>query len=55
MQYLLNLTRTTKNTYRFDNEDEESALRIVYVQQTMFPAGPPPIIKVTIEDFRDVT
>ena len=55
MQYLLNLTRTTKNTYRFDNEDQESDVRTLYVQQTAFPHGAPDTIKVTIEDFRDVT
>ncbi len=55
MQYRLTLTRTTKHTYRFDNPDEDSDLRTVYVQQTAFPAGAPPTIKVTVEDFRDVT
>ena len=55
MQYILTLTCTTKNTYRFDNPDEESDLRAVYVQQTAFPHGAPEKIKVTVEDYRDVT
>ncbi|KKN17570.1 hypothetical protein LCGC14_0964360 [marine sediment metagenome] len=49
MQYILTLTRTTKNTYRYDHPDEDSNLRIIYVQQTMFPSGPPERITVNIE------
>ncbi|KKL20568.1 hypothetical protein LCGC14_2454110 [marine sediment metagenome] len=49
MQFILTLTRTTKHTYRFDNPDEDSDLRTVYVQQTAFPNGAPEKITVTVE------
>jgi len=49
MQYILTLTRTTKNTYRYDHSDEEADLRTVYVQQVMFPRGAPDRITVTID------
>ncbi len=49
MQYILNLTRTTKNTYRYDNGDEDSELKTLYIQQTAFPDGAPDRITVTID------
>ncbi len=49
MQYILNLSRTTKHTYRYDNADEDSELRTLYVQQTAFPHGAPDSITVTVE------
>ncbi len=49
MQYILTLTKATKNTYRFDNEDQESDVRTLYVQQTAFPGGAPQSITVTVE------
>ncbi len=49
MQFVLQLTRTTKNTYRYDNGDEDSDLKTVYMMQTAFPGGAPQSITVTIE------
>ncbi len=52
MQYILNLTRTTKRTYRYDNADEDCELHTLYIQQTAFPNGPPDSICVTVEASR---
>lgn len=49
MTYTLNLTKTTKNTYRYDNADEDAGLRTLYVQQTSFPGGAPQSITVNIQ------
>ena len=49
MKITLQLARTTKNTYRFEDANEDSVLRVLYVQQSAFPAGAPKEITVTIE------
>ena len=45
----LALARTTKNTYRFEDADEDSVCRVLYVQQSAFPGGAPKAVTVTIE------
>lgn len=45
----LQLARTTKNTYRFEDADEDSPLRVLYVQQSAFPNAPK-AVTVTIEE-----
>ena len=52
MKVTLQLARTTKNTYRFEDAEEDSALRVLYVQQSAFPNGAPKAVTVTVEEVK---
>jgi len=45
---VLGFTRETKNTYRFDADDENAPIQSLYVQKAGFPDGPPSVIHVGI-------
>ncbi|KKM89739.1 hypothetical protein LCGC14_1245710 [marine sediment metagenome] len=45
----MELARTTKNTYRFEEADENGPIRVLYIQQAAFPGGAPAAIVVTFE------
>ncbi len=45
----MELVRTTKNTYRFEEVDEEGPIRVLYIQQSAFPGGAPHTILITFE------
>ena len=45
----LKFTRTTKNTFKYDAEGEDAAVRSLYVQKDAVPDGnPPDMITVTV-------
>ena len=47
----MELARYTKNTYRFEElERPDGALRVLYIQHSAFPGGPPKAINVTIDE-----
>ena len=45
----MELARATKNTYRFEEVDEDGPIRVLYIQRTAFPAGAPQFLVVTFE------
>lgn len=45
---VLNLNRETKNTYRFDDPNEDSNLPSVYVKKGVFGGSAPDSITVTV-------
>lgn len=49
MEVKMTHTRTTKNTYRYETDDEAAPVRTLYVQQTAFQGQPSAEITVTIE------
>ena len=45
----LKLARTTKNTFKYDAEGEDAAVRTLYVQKSAVPGDePPPTLDLTI-------
>lgn len=49
IEQVMELTRTTKRTYRFETENpNEDALGVVYIKQSAFPS-PPTSIRVFVE------
>lgn len=44
----LDLTRETKNTFRFDSDDEDAVITSLYVKKSAFPKGAPESITVTV-------
>lgn len=45
---ILHLNRETKNTYRFDDANEDSAIPSLYVKKAAFKDGAPESITVTV-------
>lgn len=45
----LTKNRETKNTYRFDDPNEDSVIPSLYVKKSAFPNGQPDSITVTVK------
>ena len=45
---VLNLTRETKNTYRYDAADEDAPVGNIYVQKKAMPGGAPPELELRL-------
>lgn len=44
----LNMSKETKNTFRFDDPDEDSPIPSVYIKKSALKDGPPESITVTV-------
>ena len=44
----VNLTRETKNTYRYDAADEDAPVSNIYIQKKAMPGGAPPQLELQL-------